>query len=117
MVVKSKSSHQDEGELLNRHRDPTVLLEVRPTDAQCNWNGTCTIEKGKKVEVLVNIPHPPSDSSSLTVLSPLTTCTVCISRSAFKSCSHINVYISDIKYYSTDGKDLPIQIPAKYLSF
>lgn len=42
-----------EGDLLNLHWDPIVLLEVTSTKIHSNWNGTHTIERGEKVGILV----------------------------------------------------------------
>lgn len=49
----------DEEELLNLHSDPIILLQAGPVQTHYTWNGTCTIERGEKVGVLVwHIPPP-----------------------------------------------------------
>ena len=48
-----------EGELLNHHWGPMVLLQAGPVEMHYIWNGTCTVARGQKVGVLVwHIPHP-----------------------------------------------------------
>lgn len=42
-----------EGEFLNLHWDPTVLLQPVLVEIYYACNGACTIEKGKKMEALI----------------------------------------------------------------
>lgn len=48
-----------EGELLNLHWDPIVLLQTGPIEMLCTWNGTLTIKRGEKVRVLAMHLLPP----------------------------------------------------------
>ena len=47
-----------EGELLNLHWDPVVLLQAGPVEMHYTWNGTYTIESGEEV-LLWHILHSP----------------------------------------------------------
>lgn len=51
-----------EGELLNLHGDPTVLLQTVLVEIYYTWNGACIIEKGKKM-AYPNVAYPVPSSS------------------------------------------------------
>lgn len=39
--------------LLNFHWDPLVLVQAKPMEMCYTWNGTCIVERGGKVGILV----------------------------------------------------------------
>lgn len=43
----------DEGELLNVHWDPLILLQVGPVKMYHTRNGTCTIKRGEKKRIFI----------------------------------------------------------------